>query len=458
MKSIRLATIALVVGALTGAAFGQPPGYGPPPNSPPNYDPNRGGNDYDRGYDARQTPRGEVGFFYDELSPYGDWVLTGDYGWAWFPRDMHPYWRPYTDGRWVTTEYGWTWASYEPFGWATYHYGRWAWDPRFGWLWVPGTVWGPAWVSWQYGGGYVGWAPLPPAVGFELGIGIRLGGFDLNIGIRPDRYSFVQERSFLETRLSGYVIPTARNITIIHNTTNITNYGYDGDRVVNRGVEVRRIEQATGRRVRALRVAAESRATARTEVSGSEVRIYRPDKQRLETVRVGQRANAGGRVETPPTVRDQVRPSGQRADAPVIVVAPRTDRAPRLDARKIDQQDRREQQKLDQYQAAEKQKLEKLHQQDISKARVQADRNQAEKRQQAEREALQQEQQAAAQQLKARQQAKRQAVQATPPVRVTPQDKGKAADPKQEVKKGKGQQQKDKGRGHKEKPEPPASN
>ena len=240
---------------------------------------------------------------------------------------------------------------------------------------MPGTVWGPAWVSWQYGGGYVGWAPLPPAVGFEIGFGIRLGGFDLNIGIRPDRYSFVQERSFLETRLSGYLIPTARNVTIIHNTTNITNYGYADDRVVNRGVEVRRIEQATGRRVRALRVAAESRATARSEVSGSEVRIYRPDKRRLDTVRVGQRANAGPRVDAPPAVRDQGRPSAQRVDAPEIVVAPRTKQAPHPDARQIEQQNRCEQQQLSQYLATEKQKLEKVHQQEISKARVQADRN-----------------------------------------------------------------------------------
>jgi hypothetical protein len=31
-----------------------------------------------------------------------------------------------------------------------------------GWGWVPGTMWGPAWVSWRSGGGYAGWAPLPP--------------------------------------------------------------------------------------------------------------------------------------------------------------------------------------------------------------------------------------------------------------------------------------------------------
>ncbi len=194
VKPIQMAAIALLLGAVTtGAGYSQSPGYGSHPESRPSQDYDR---DHDRGYDDESSPRVDVGFFYDELSPYGDWVQTRDYGWAWFPRNVHPYWRPYTDGRWVTTDYGWTWASNEPFGWATYHYGRWERDPRFGWLWVPGTVWGPAWVSWQYGGGYVGWAPLPPSVGFEANIGIRLGSFDFNIGIRPDAYSFVPERSF----------------------------------------------------------------------------------------------------------------------------------------------------------------------------------------------------------------------------------------------------------------------
>ena len=31
-----------------------------------------------------------------------------------------------------------------------------------GWVWVPGYTWAPAWVSWRYGDGYAGWAPLPP--------------------------------------------------------------------------------------------------------------------------------------------------------------------------------------------------------------------------------------------------------------------------------------------------------
>jgi translation initiation factor IF-2 len=29
-----------------------------------------------------------------------------------------------------------------------------------GWYWTPSSIWGPAWVSWAVGGGYVGWCPL----------------------------------------------------------------------------------------------------------------------------------------------------------------------------------------------------------------------------------------------------------------------------------------------------------
>src|SRR5207253_11242825 len=43
----------------------------------------------------------------------------------------------------------------------TFHYGRWALLPA-GWAWVPGTVWGPAWVDWFWGDGFIGWAPLAP--------------------------------------------------------------------------------------------------------------------------------------------------------------------------------------------------------------------------------------------------------------------------------------------------------
>ena len=70
---------------------------------------------------------------------------------------------PYaTSGHWILTEYGWTWISDFGWGWAPFHYGRWLALAGRGWCWMPGTTWGPAWVSWRAGGGYVGWAPLPP--------------------------------------------------------------------------------------------------------------------------------------------------------------------------------------------------------------------------------------------------------------------------------------------------------
>ncbi len=181
-------------------------------------------NGYNGGYDERsQAPSVEVGFFYGALSPYGEWVRHPYYGWVWFPRNMQAGWRPYSNGRWVMSDYGWTWVSYERFGWATYHYGRWAWDRYVGWLWVPGTDWAPAWVAWQQGNGYIGWAPLPPAVGFDLRVGIQLGGFNLSFGIAPRNYAFVEERRFLDSRIGGCIVPGARDVTSIHNTTNITN-------------------------------------------------------------------------------------------------------------------------------------------------------------------------------------------------------------------------------------------
>jgi len=115
----------------------------------------------------------DVTTFDETLSPYGQWVDTGEGpndGRAWRPdpdvvgEDFQPY---ATGGRWVYSDWGWTWESDYPWGWAPFHYGRWALTPSWGWVWYPGAVWAPAWVDWRFGGGYIGWAPLPP-VGFAV--------------------------------------------------------------------------------------------------------------------------------------------------------------------------------------------------------------------------------------------------------------------------------------------------
>jgi hypothetical protein len=241
-----------------------------------------------------------VDFFYSNLAPYGYWVNRPSYGWVWCPRHIRHGWRPYSYGRWAYTDYGWTWVSSEPYGWATYHYGRWYSDPDYGWSWVPGTDWGPSWVSWQEGGGYLGWAPLPPQVGFSAGVGLDFGSFNVGVGIDPGSYCFVPERSFLAVNVGSYVVPPFQNVTIIHNTTNITNYRVEGGRVFNGSVPVNRIQQVTGQPVRQLQLANASDPRV-ARVSGNTVGMFRPAAvvrraNAPEPPQVAPRAVATGRV------------------------------------------------------------------------------------------------------------------------------------------------------------------
>ncbi len=99
------------------------------------------------------------------LDGYGTWEPDADYGQVWVPSatvvgvDFTPY---ETCGSWVWSDYGWMYNCSYGWGWLPFHYGRWGW---FGdhWGWVRGHHWGPAWVDWRHGGGYVGWRPSQPA-------------------------------------------------------------------------------------------------------------------------------------------------------------------------------------------------------------------------------------------------------------------------------------------------------
>jgi hypothetical protein len=195
----------------------------PPPDQQGAPPPDQGSDDSGASFDQ----------FYNGLSSQGQWVQTPDYGYAFQPNVQDPNWAPYTDGHWVYTAYGWTWASDEPWGWATYHYGRWVNIIGTGWCWVPGYQWAPAWVSWRWGGGYAGWAPLPPStfVGVEFGgPGVNLDfGFhfgsdcDTAYGIGPGCYNFIQIGFIGDPGYRGRYLDRGRNYVIINNTTNITN-------------------------------------------------------------------------------------------------------------------------------------------------------------------------------------------------------------------------------------------
>jgi hypothetical protein len=192
--------------------------------------------------------RVDVGFFYDDLASYGNWIQRPRYGWVWTPRVASRSWRPYENGHWVWTDLGWTWVSTEAFGWATYHYGRWYDDPDYGWGWVPGDQWAPAWVDWHAGNDYVGWAPLPPSVGYSPGV-------TLNVDLAPEDFVFVPERNFLDVRVARFAVPSWQCGQIYRGTRNFTRYNRFNNQVFNAGLPIDQIQRVTGRRVQRYQVA-----------------------------------------------------------------------------------------------------------------------------------------------------------------------------------------------------------
>jgi hypothetical protein len=174
-------------------------------------------------------------FFYNNLANQGNWQDVGQYGYCWQPANVGSDWQPYSDGRWVYTDAGWTWDSYESFGWAVYHYGRWVNTNQIGWVWVPGTQWGPGWVSWRHSSQYVGWAPLPPEALFMRALGLS-GWVDDYYNIGPNNYRFVENRNFGARRMGSVFIDQRQNVSIIHQTTNITNITYINNVVHNGGL------------------------------------------------------------------------------------------------------------------------------------------------------------------------------------------------------------------------------
>ena len=200
-----------------------------------------------------------VAEFEAPLTPHGSWITVSSYGRCWRPSGVVVDWRPYCDGHWEWTDCGWYWVSDEPWGWACYHYGWWTLEPTYGWIWVPGIEWAPAWVSWRFGGGYCGWAPLGPR----------------GVVVAPAAFVFVEERRFRERQRPTTVI--VNNTTIINKTKVINNIrreerqiaGVGRQRVVvNEGPGAAVVEKATGQKLspRPIREVAQQTPTPREAI------------------------------------------------------------------------------------------------------------------------------------------------------------------------------------------------
>jgi len=189
------------------------------------------------------------------LAAHGSWVEVGSYGRCWHPAGVVVEWRPYCTGEWVWTDCGWYWQSDEPWGWACYHYGYWVVDAGYGWVWVPGVEWAPAWVSWRAGGGYIGWAPLPPP------------GLIFAARPRAEVFVFVNSGGFGgPVRQSSVII---KNSAIFSKTAEVggvkretRSTGVASQRViVNQGPKIEDVQRLTGKTFRAVPIQEAARRT-----------------------------------------------------------------------------------------------------------------------------------------------------------------------------------------------------
>ncbi len=238
-----------------------------------------GGPPYRGGYyeDPHSTEM-DTSYFYDYLSPHGVWVRFSPYGYVWIPDRMGYGWRPYTQGQWVWSDFGWTWASRYEWGWVPFHYGRWGWDSYLGWYWVPGAEWGPAWVSWRTSDLYIGWAPIPPEARFVPGVGITTLPYTLH----QSSWVFVEYPYFFEARLYRYVLPMERNLTIINYSVLRTDIRMRGDRVINNGVDIDYVRRMTRQTISRHELAPADRP-GQSRVTEGRVEIYNPIIRQYES-------------------------------------------------------------------------------------------------------------------------------------------------------------------------------
>ncbi|MBN2508187.1 MAG: hypothetical protein JXQ71_15995 [Verrucomicrobia bacterium] len=239
----------------------------------------------------------DVAYFYQQLSPYGRWILTEDGRWCWQPSVAASTggWRPYWDkGRWVWTDHGWYWASDYAWGWAAFHYGRWNLHPLHGWIWHPDRVWGPSWVVWRNSGDYCGWAPLPAGTVYDTVGGHFVfhnrrveAGFDFGLGFTHFSFCFTKDMG-KPMHHHLHHKPEVRAVfsrTVPHHHYTVNRVVVGGEtraRVFNHGIEPSRLPQARkGRapepmRIQELRTPAPGRAAERMDTRNRTLEIYRP--------------------------------------------------------------------------------------------------------------------------------------------------------------------------------------
>ena len=253
-------------------------------------------------------------YFYDTLSPYGNWLEVEGYGRCWQPsvEVADRSWTPYCDrGHWVYSDCGWYWASDYSWGWAPFHYGRWFRHNFWGWCWAPDTVWGPSWVSWRYNSGYCGWAPLPPTACYRPGAGFtyygRSVGVSFGFGLAADCFTFVAADRFCDPQPFRHRIPH-HQVTQIFNTTVIINPVVEDRRNprYHRGIPPKHITDATHVEIKPVKIQETTSAPGHGRGENQDrnhgtLTVFRPPLPQPPAHTVGNRIGEGVQPATPDT-------------------------------------------------------------------------------------------------------------------------------------------------------------
>jgi hypothetical protein len=238
--------------------------------------------------------------FYDQLSPYGQWVDNPDYGYVWIPSagsDFTPY---LTNGYWTLTDDGWTWVSNYEWGWAPFHYGRWDYNDSYnGWYWIPDNQWGPSWVTWRRSEGYYGWAPMRPGISINA-------SFGRSNNVPYNQWNFVRDRDIERNDIGKNFIDRRNNGNIYKGSTVINKTYFDNKRhatyVTGPGRED--VQKITGKSIQ--QVSVHERDKPGESINNNQLQIYRPQIQK----------NINGHKPAPSSitkVKDVKRISGKEA-------------------------------------------------------------------------------------------------------------------------------------------------
>ena len=126
-------------------------------------------------------------------------------------------------------------------------------------------------MTWRWSNLIIGWAPLPSNVHFVSGVGVR----SIPSGFPNTYWIFIEYNYFYQPRLSRYVLPVERNVTVLSAASLKSNLISRDERIFNQGIPLEEMRRRTGHSIVEYKLRDAGRAT-NTFTEGDVLRIYRP--------------------------------------------------------------------------------------------------------------------------------------------------------------------------------------